>query len=211
MREQERYGRQEIVVEAERQQYLSKWDRELRDRQLAIADEVRQLEFELEKAQRVSDFDAFYAEADGIVQDVTKKSVGSVVESAEVLFTMVPLDKGLDLELELSARDIGWVVVGQPVRIKLDPFPFQRHGTLEGTLTSLSPDAFQRDVGNQTEVYYRARVAISENNLRNLPDGFQMVPGITATAEVRIGKRTVLSYVTDPFHRALDESLKEPN
>ena len=38
-----------------------------------------------------------------------------------------------------------------------------------------------------------------------------MVPGITATAEVRIGKRTVLSYVTDPFHRALDESLKEPN
>ena len=211
VREQERYGRQEIVVEAERQQYLSKWDRELRDRQLAIADEVRQLEFELEKAQRVSDFDAFYAEADGIVQDVTKKSVGSVVESAEVLFTMVPLDKGLDLELELSARDIGWVVVGQPVRIKLDPFPFQRHGTLEGTLTSLSPDAFQRDVGNQTEVYYRARVAISENNLRNLPDGFQMVPGITATAEVRIGKRTVLSYVTDPFHRALDESLKEPN
>ena len=153
VREQEGYGRQQVVVEAERQQYLSKWDRELTDRQLAIADEVRQLEFELEKAKRVSDFDAFYADADGIVQDVTKKSVGSVVESAEVLFTMVPLDKGLDLELELSGRDIGWVVVGQPVRIKLDPFPFQRHGTLEGTLTSLSPDAFLREVGERTEVY----------------------------------------------------------
>ena len=143
--------------------------------------------------------------------DVTKKSVGSVVASAEVLFTLVPIDKGLDIELELTARDVGWVHVGQPARIKLDPFPFQRHGTLEGELSSISPDAFQRQVGGQTQVYYQARVAIKEDNLRNLPQGFELLPGITTTAEIRIGKRTVLSYITDPFHRALDASLKEPN
>lgn len=209
--EQERYLRQQAVVEVERRQYLSGLARQIADRRLVLTNEIEQLEFDLQKAQRFSDFDVFAAESDGIIMDVSKKSVGSVVETAEVLFTLVPIDEGLDIELELTARDIGWVHVGQPVRVKLDPFPFQRHGTLEGELSSISPDAFQRQVGGQTQVYYQARVTITEDKLRNLPDGFELLPGITTTAEIRIGKRTVLSYITDPFHRALDGSLKEPN
>lgn len=209
--EQERYLRQKAVVEVESRQYLSGLARQIADRRLALTNEIDQLEFDLQKAQRFSDFDVFVAESDGIIMDVTKKSVGSVVETAEVLFTLVPIDEGLDIELELTARDIGWVHLGQPVRVKLDPFPFQRHGTLEGELASISPDAFQRQVSGQTQVYYQARVTITQNNLRNLPQGFDLLPGITTTAEIRIGKRTVLSYITDPFHRALDESLKEPN
>lgn len=209
--EQKRYLRQQAVVEVERRQYLSGLARQIADRRLALTNEIEQLEFELQKAQRFSDFDIFVAETDGIIMDVTKKSVGSVVETAEVLFTLVPIDEGLDIELELTARDIGWVHADQPVRIKLDPFPFQRHGTLEGELSSISPDAFQRQVSGQTQVYYQARVTITEDNLRNLPQGFELLPGITTTAEIRIGKRSVLSYITDPFHRALDESLKEPN
>lgn len=209
--EQERYLRQQAVVEVESRQYLSGLARQIADRRLALTNEIDQLEFDLQKAQRFSDFDVFVAESDGIIMDVTQKSVGSVVETAEVLFTLVPIDEGLDIELELTARDIGWVHLGQPVRVKLDPFPFQRHGTLEGELASISPDAFQRQVSGQTQVYYQARVTITQDNLRNLPQGFDLLPGITTTAEIRIGKRTVLSYITDPFHRALDESLKEPN
>lgn len=209
--EQERYQRQIGIVEAERSLYLTSYSRQIEERVLAIAAEHKQLEFELQKADRIGEFDEFAAEADGIVLEVTKKSVGSVVEAAEVLFTFVPTDKGLDIGLELSPQDIGWVHVGQPVRIKLDPFPFQRHGTLEGVLSSISPDALQRQVGAQTQVYYKARVTIKENKLKNLPEGFKLLPGITSTAEIKIGKRTVLSYITDPFHKALDESLKEPN
>ncbi|WP_300059980.1 HlyD family type I secretion periplasmic adaptor subunit [uncultured Roseobacter sp.] len=209
--EAEGYRRQQRVVENERLQYLSSRATEVEDRRLEVKNELEQLQFEIRKANRVAEFDAFYAETDGVIMDVTQKSVGSVVETAEVLFTLVPTDEGLDIELELSAEDIGWVHLGQAVRAKLDPFPFQRHGTLRGELTSISPDAFQREMNGRTEVYYRVRVAITEDQLRNLPEGFRLVPGITTTAEIRIGDRTVLSYLTDPFHRALDESLREPN
>lgn len=205
------YRRQQRVVENERLQYLSSRATQVEDRRLEVKNDLEQLQFEIRKANRVAEFDAFYAEADGVIMDVTQKSVGSVVETAEVLFTLVPTNEGLDIELELSAEDIGWVHLGQAVRAKLDPFPFQRHGTLQGELTSISPDAFQRDTNGRTEVYYRVRVAITDNALRNLPEGFRLVPGITSTAEIRIGSRTVLSYLTDPFHRALDESLREPN
>lgn len=209
--EAEGYRRQQRVVENERLQYLSSRATQVEDRRLEVKNELEQLRFEIQKANRVAEFDAFYAETDGVIMDVTQKSVGSVVETAEVLFTLVPTDEGLDIELELSAEDIGWVHLGQAVRAKLDPFPFQRHGTMQGELTSISPDAFQREMNGRTEVYYRVRVAITDNLLRNLPEGFRLVPGITTTAEIRIGDRTVLSYLTDPFHRALDESLKEPN
>lgn len=203
--------RQQAVVDVERRQYISGLKRQNADRILELSNQIEQLEFDFQKAQRYSDFDVFVAESDGIIMEVTKKSVGSVVETAEVLFTLVPIDEGLDVELELTARDIGWVHVSQPVRIKLDPFPFQRHGTLNGELSSISPDAYQRQLSGQTQVYYQARVTITQNNLRNLPKDFKLLPGITTTTEIRIGKRTVLSYITDPFHRALDESLKEPN
>lgn len=203
--------RQQTVVDVERRQYISGLKRQNADRILELSNQIEQLDFDLQKAQRYSDFDVFVAESDGIIMEMTKKSVGSVVETAEVLFTLVPIDEGLDVELELTARDIGWVHVSQPVRIKLDPFPFQRHGTLKGELSSISPDAYQRQLSGQTQVYYQARVTITQNNLRNLPKDFKLLPGITTTAEIRIGKRTVLSYITDPFHRALDESLKEPN
>ncbi|WP_299734537.1 HlyD family type I secretion periplasmic adaptor subunit [uncultured Roseobacter sp.] len=209
--EAEGYRRQQRVVENERLQYLSSRATQVEDRRLEVKNELEQLRFEIQKANRVAEFDAFYAETDGVIMDVTQKSVGSIVETAEVLFTLVPTDEGLDIELELSAEDIGWVHLGQAVRAKLDPFPFQRHGTMQGELISISPDAFQREMNGRTEVYYRVRVAITENRLRNLPEGFRLVPGITTTAEIRIGERTVLSYLTDPFHRALDESLKEPN
>ncbi|WP_299632251.1 HlyD family type I secretion periplasmic adaptor subunit [uncultured Roseobacter sp.] len=209
--EAEGYRRQQRVVENERLQYLSSRATQVEDRRLEVKNELEQLRFEIQKANRVAEFDAFYAETDGVIMDVTQKSVGSIVETAEVLFTLVPTDEGLDIELELSAEDIGWVHLGQAVRAKLDPFPFQRHGTMQGELISISPDAFQREMNGRTEVYYRVRVAITDNRLRNLPEGFRLVPGITTTAEIRIGERTVLSYLTDPFHRALDESLKEPN
>lgn len=211
LREQDRYQREAKVVAAERELYLSGYFRQIEERMLAISAEDKQLQYELQKADRIGEFDEFRAETDGIILEVTKKSVGSVVEAAEVLFTFVPTDQGLDIELELSPQDIGWVHVGQPVRIKLDPFPFQRHGILEGILSSISPDALQRQVGAQTQVYYKARVTIKEDKLRNLPNGFKLLPGITSTAEIKIGRRTVLSYITDPFHKALDESLKEPN
>ncbi len=210
-REQERYASQKNVVQVERELFLSSYALSIEERMLAIATELEQLRFDLQKIVKMGEFDEFRADSDGIILEVTNKSVGSVVEAAEVLFTFVPTNKGLDVELDLTPQDIGWVHVGQPVRIKLDPFPFQRHGTLEGELASISPDALQDQSSGQTQVYYKARVSITGNKLRNLPSGFELLPGITSTAEIKIGKRSILSYLTDPFHKALDESLKEPN
>lgn len=209
--DQERLKREIDSVEVEQEQFVVSVKRQLVERKIKIVNEIQQLDFALQKARKVGEFDEFFAPSNGIILDTTKKSVGSIVDAGEMLFTLVPIDKGLEIRIELSPRDIGWVHIGQAVRVKLDPFPFQRHGTLEGKLVSISPDSFQRSVSGQTQIYYKGKISIEENLLHNLPEGFQLLPGITVTAEIKIGKRTVLSYITDPFHKALDESLKEPN
>ena len=54
-----------------------------------------------------------------------KKSVGSVVKDGEQLFVLVPINAVLEAEVEISPADLGELRVGDPVRIKVDAFPFQ--------------------------------------------------------------------------------------
>jgi len=61
--------------------------------------------------------------------EMGNRSVGSVVREAETLFVMVPRDVALQAEVNVDAKDIGQVAVGQQVRLKFDAFPFQKHGT----------------------------------------------------------------------------------
>ena len=45
--------------------------------------------------------------------------------------------------------------------------------------------------------------------MRPGPD-FRLIPGMTTTAEIIIGKRRIISYLLDPVVKLFDESLREP-
>ena len=46
--------------------------------------------------------------------------------------------------------------------------------------------------------------------LRGLPEQFHTIPGMTLTAEMKVGRRSVISYFLYPLLRGLDESIREP-
>src|SRR6266403_5405130 len=79
---------------------------------------------------------------DAIVQSVAKVSVGSVMQSGQPFFTLVPADTPLEIESNIFGRDNGFVHVGDPVAIKFDTFPFSQYGMAEGTVRIVSPDSF---------------------------------------------------------------------
>ena len=47
-------------------------------------------------------------------------------------------------------------------------------------------------------------------NLVDTPPGFRLVPGMTVTADIKIGKRKLITYFTDPILRSTSSSLREP-
>jgi hemolysin D len=74
---------------------------------------------------------------------------------------------------------------------------------------TVSEDSFtEKDKAEQ--VFYRSRVVLTSHELRAVPNTFRLIPGMTVTAEIKAGERTVLSYFLYPLLRGLDESIREP-
>ncbi len=149
---------------------------------------------------------------DAVVLQVADISIGSVVESAKKLFVLVPLAGGLQVEIEVDARDQGYIEVGQPVELKYEAWPYSRHGTGKGVVRTISADAFRRQSpqGSTGPAIYLAHVDIRETNLRGVPADFRLVPGMPVTADVAVGSRTPLGYLLDKVIPLTSEGLREP-
>ena len=47
-------------------------------------------------------------------------------------------------------------------------------------------------------------------DLHNVPGGFRLIPGMTLTADVHIGTRSVFMYITSGAMRGMGEAMREP-
>jgi HlyD family secretion protein len=157
------------------------------------------------------------APADAVVLELAQKSIGSVVREAEPVLTLVPLDVPLEAEVSVNARDIGQVSAGEEARLKFDAYPFQKYGTADGNIRTISRDAFspsaagdpQAQASSGGQPFFKARIPVADAGLAASPD-IRLLPGMTVTAEIKVGTRSVISYFLYPLLRGLDDSLKEP-
>ena len=201
---------QEVArTRAEREAFVQDWRQKTAEELVTARREHDGVEQQFEKAKRRNALVDLMSPADAVVLEVAQRSIGSVLREAEPLFTLVPLDVPIEAEVNVDARDIGLVRAGAPVRIKLDAYPFQKHGTIEGTVRTVTEDSFV-DKENPSQAFYRARVALTATALRGVPETYRLIPGMTIAAEIKSGERTVLSYFLYPLIRGLDESIREP-
>jgi HlyD family secretion protein len=153
--------------------------------------------------------EALYLQAPcrAVVHEIAAFSVGSAVREAEALITLIPLE-GTELEVEIRPQDIAKVRVGSQVRIKLNAYPFQKYGTLDGVVRTISENTLQKSQ-DPMSAYYRARILIS-GKLKNVDSNFRLIPGMEAQCEIKCDRRRVITYVLYPLIKALDETAKEP-
>ena len=81
---------------------------------------------------------------------------------------------------------------------------------LTGTLTYLSADTLVDDGDAGAVPYYRAQVttAGSRFSKQDRP-GLEILPGMTATVEIRTGKSTVFDYLAKPVVKTVSESFSD--
>jgi HlyD family secretion protein len=165
------------------------------------------------------------ADRDAIVLNVSKVSVGSVVQSGDELITLVPADARLQVEASIPAREAGFVHSGNQTTVKFETLPYTTYGYATGTLKTVSADSFDdpqvgrgrpaRPTLAQPEpgggqAFYRGAVSLDEMKLRNLPEGFHLAPGMPVTADIKVGKRTILAYLLSQIVPTLTEGMREP-
>ena len=200
-------------AEAERAAFGKSWRQKAMEDLLSASRDRDGVTEQLAKADRHLKLIRMVAPADGVVLEIGKLSVGSVVREAEPLFTLVPLGADLEAEVQIDSVDIGYIKQGADVHLKVDAFSFMKHGMLEGKVRTISQDSFKRETkdssGGGLDAYYLSRIPYT-GKLNRLPPGVRLLPGMTVSAEIVVGHRTVMSYLLYPLTRALDESIREP-
>jgi HlyD family secretion protein len=197
-------------LKSDRENYAAEWLSKTRETYIDTKRKRDQVKEALVKAERRENLVTLTAPSDSIVLDVVRRGAGGVASEGDALMSLVPLDSPIEIEAEIDSRDIGNIRTGDPVRLKFEAFPFQKYGTLDGTVRTISQDTLQAPDRQEKVQIYKARIALTTTRLHNVPDDFHLLPGMIATAEIKVGRRRVISYLLYPVVRALDEGMREP-
>lgn len=163
---------------------------------------------QLGKAENKQTHFELKAPAAGIVQQLAINTVGGVVTAAQPLMVIVPTEGGLEIEAKVLNKDIGFVTEHQNVSVKVAAYPFTRYGDLQGNIEWVARDAvIDKEMGPS----YPIRVSVQDYVLPNVINGRQGVitPGMTVTADVKVGERRMIEYFLGPILRYKDQSLRE--
>ena len=145
------------------------------------------------------------ANIDGRIQELTFKNPGSVVKQGDALAILVPLDQKLIVQGQFQVKDRGYVELGQSAKIKLASSEAYTYLPITAKIISISPDA----VPGQTMSYYEIELELDTQMFANGDMQYKLVPGVQVHVFVLTGERTILSYVTTPFHNSIGQALQE--
>ena len=193
-----------------RSQYRSQLENE-RMETLAVLNRSGQ---DLEKARLKADQLEIRAPNAGVVKDLATTTRGAVVAAGALLMNIVPQNEPLQAEVQLKNEDMGFVAVGQAVRVKVAAYPFQTYGLLEGRVALVSADAAdprQTPQGQPPVLTYRAIVQLESNQLASAATGERLAlsPGMGVTAEIHQGRRSVMEYLLSPVRKLGQEAARE--
>lgn len=142
----------------------------------------------------------------GLVQSLPSTQNGGVIQPGGTVVEIVPVGGQADFKARLSPRDIGFVNVGQPTRIKIDAFDYSRFGALKGEVESISPTTSQSERG---EIYYEVVVSIETPYFRDNPESFSILPGMTGEVDITTGEKSVFQYLWKPIYTNISVAFGE--
>ena len=148
---------------------------------------------------------------DGVVLNLPTFTVGSLINKGEPIVTLVRAGLPLVLEIDVDPKDASDLFMGNPVSVKIDALPFQQFGDVQGTLIYLSDDTVQESLQGESGAFYRGRVNVEDSALVGLPEEFDLTPGMLASADLKVGKRRLITYFTNPILKSLSSAMREPD
>ena len=145
------------------------------------------------------------ANIDGRIQELTYKNPGSVVKQGDALAILVPLDQKLIVMAQLQVKDRGYIELNQKAKIKLASMEQMTYLPIDAEVISISPNAVQ----TYTMSYYELELILDSQTFANGDMQYKLVPGIQVHVFILTGERTILSYITTPFHNGVSQALQE--
>lgn len=172
----------------------------------AIKNELTQIQEEIRRRERLVALSEIRAPAAGVVLGMKTHTIGGVIAAGDTILEIVPRDRKLIAEVQISPADIGHIKVGQPVTIKFTSYDFARYGGIEGTLERISASTL---VDEGASPFFKGVVAFEGDNLNSRQGQLPVLTGMTLIADIRTGDKTVMEYILKPIYASSQSALRE--
>ena len=140
----------------------------------------------------------------GIINRLMFNTIGGVVKPGESVLEITPTEGPLAVEARVKPDDRASLRTGLRTRVQIGAYDYTVYGALEGEVSEVSADTLQDENGQR---YYRlliqtlpAKGPLAEEVL---------LPGMTASADVIVGQRSIFSYFISPLLRFTTRALRE--
>ncbi|KIC07478.1 hypothetical protein RA19_23970 [Leisingera sp. ANG-M1] len=170
-----------------------------------INSELAGLDKEVARLSPRIDREEILAPVAGRVQDMAVADPGQVVAAGAVIATVVPVAGEMFAELVVPADRISDITPGLQAVVKVLTYDFARFGGIPAEVTHVSPSS---SVDEKGEARYRVRLRLLAQGGENFAD-LPLRPGMSVTADLQTGRKTVLEYFFKPLRVLRDRALTE--
>ena len=139
------------------------------------------------------------APVSGMVSKVAVNYVGEVAKAGDTLIEIIPEGQPLVFYVRVEVADRDDVMQGQQANVTLANMNSRVDADIVGSVSTVDPDTTRdQDTG---KFFYGAVI--------ELPPSDRLVPGMTGTASLIVGERTVIEYFVEPIIDSLKGALSE--
>ncbi|HWI38418.1 MAG TPA: HlyD family type I secretion periplasmic adaptor subunit [Burkholderiales bacterium] len=214
---------QALIEQSEQKiaQITADYRRQLQTERVEVGAQLERATQELAKLSYRSNLLELRAPQAGIVKDLATHTAGTVAAPGTILMTLVPEGDKLVAEIWVSNQDVGFVRPGQPAKLKLAAFQFQKYGLVDGKVLHVNADATEAPSPNTRSdaltgrdrpmgpLAFRALVELAGQELVADGERYSLQPGMQVMGEIHLGTRTILEYLLSPVQKAFHEAGRE--
>jgi membrane fusion protein len=151
---------------------------------------------------------------DGVIDSVFENEGRKIFPGAPVL-TLRKTHAEIIARLIVPVKSSGLISKGQEVFLRMDAFPYQRHGVMSGTIkhistSSMTPGQLEMPIA-VSESFYVVDVELKNFNQKGKNTGLRLKVGMTLQAEIIIERHSLLSYLLSPIKSATRQYKVDPS
>ena len=205
-----RLQRQYNDLQAAMQERVNKYRADAANDLSRVESELAQVQQALTARQDQVTRTVLTAPVKGIVKNIRMNTRGGVIQPGQDIMEIIPLEDQLLVEAKIRPHEVAFLRPGLPATVKISAYDYAIYGGLHGEVELISPDTLrddeQRTAGSNR--YYRVLVRTTSSTLSAGGKELPIIPGMTASVEIRTGEKTVMDYILKPILK-MREAFRE--
>jgi HlyD family secretion protein len=180
------------------------------ERMQEVNADLKDVTEKIRAAKAVLDRVTINAPVKGVVVKLNFHTAGGVIQPGKGIMEIVPLDKGLLIEVRIRPQDIDNVKHGADAEVRLTAMNKRTTPMVRGKVVYVSADSLAEDPAKRrtgTDVYI-ARIELDEQEAARIPH-FKPSPGMPAEVYVKTTERTFFDYLMKPIEDSMTRAFRE--